>query len=436
MDSQSKYNLFIGKEGKMGKKNFGQFLVSVSLLLALVLSLFGAFAQPAAAQAEKKPILIGHLHPLTGPFAMFGIACSVGIDVAIEEINQKGGVLGRPLKVINRDDRNSPEVGLREAKDLVLNRKVDFLMGNISSAVSLAISSFAKDSKVIYIVTGSRSNQITEEKGHRYVFRIGAHVYSRVSSVAQLAAKKWGDKAKKVVMINNDYVYGRDCAETFMEVYGKHVPGIKLLYGDWPKLGIPDYTAYISKLMASDAEILFHSLYGGDYLTWVKQAVPAGVYKKFHVVGASCGGTETVFGIKEGDPAPLGEILSDEFPYWEIANPKAKEVAALFMDKAGTNYASYESVLGYTTVYALRDAIEAVKAVDTEKIIDYLAGREINSPIGKVKIQDFDQQAQWPPYAGTMAFRPGYPWPHIVDIWHPPLETVYRGREDVLKRRR
>ena len=421
----------------MIKKSFAGFLVSVGLSLALILSLFGAYAQSAAAQPEKKPILIGHLHPLTGPFAMFGTACSVGIDVAIDEINRQGGVLGRPFKVINRDDRNSPEVGLREAKDLVLNKKVDFLMGNISSTVALAISSFAKDAKVIYVVTGSRSNQITEEKGHRYVFRIGANTFSRVSTVAQLAARKWGDKAKKVVMINPDYEYGRACGDYFMEEYGKLVPGVKLISADWPKLGTPDFTSYISKLMASDAEILFHSLYGGDYLTFVKQAVPAGVYKKFLVVGASCGGTETVCEMKKDDPVPSGEILSDEFPYWEIPNPKAKEVAGRFMDKAGTTYGSYESVLGYTTVYALRDAIKAVKAVDTEKIITYLEGREIDSPIGKVKIQDFDHQALWPPYAGTMAFTADYPWPHIVDIWYPkPLEKVYRSREHVMKVRK
>jgi hypothetical protein len=107
------------------------------------------------------------------------------------------------------------------------------------------------------------------------------------------------------------------------------------------------------------------------------------------------------------------------------------------MDKAGTTYGSYESVLGYTTVYALRDAIKAVKAVDTEKIITYLEGREIDSPIGKVKIQDFDHQALWPPYAGTMAFTADYPWPHIVDIWYPkPLEKVYRSREHVMKVRK
>ena len=413
----------------MKRKNLKGFSLSISLILILVVSFVGVFPQTVAA-ASKKPILIGHLHPFTGPFAMFGTACATGIDVAIEEINQAGGVLGRPFKVINKDTKISPSVGLREAKDLVISKKVDFLMGNISSGVALAISGFAKQAKVIYVVTGSRSTKITEDKGHRYVFRIGADEFSRVSSVAQLAAKKWGDKNKKIVMINPDYGYGHACAKYFKEEYGKCVPGIEVVYSGWPKLGTADFTPYISKLMSSDAQILFHSLYGGDYLTFVKQAVPAGVYKKFHVVGASCGGTETVCNMKKGAPAPIGEILSDEFPYWAISNPKAKEVAARFMDKAGTNYASYESCLGYTTAHALKEAIEAVGAVDTEKIIDYLAGREIDSPIGKVKIRAIDHQALWPPFAGTMAFTPDYPWPHIVDVWYPePIEKAYHSTE-------
>ena len=413
----------------MRKKN--KILTRASLIMALGVFVLAGFGQSTLA-ASKAPIIIGHLHPFTGPFAMFGTACAIGIDVAVDEINADGGVLGRPLKVINRDTKLSPNLGLREAKDLVLSKKVDFLMGNISSGVALAISGFAKQAKVIYVVTGSRSTQITEEKWHRYVFRIGANEFSRVSTVAQLAAKKWGDKGKKVVMINPDYGYGHACANYFKEEYGKLVPDMEVVYADWPKLGTSDFTPYISKLMASNAQILFHSLYGGDYLTFVKQAVPAGVYKKFYVVGASCGGTETVCEMTKDDPAPLGEILSDEFPYWEIDNPKAKDVADRFMDKAGTSYASYESCLGYTTVYALRDAIVSVGDVDTEKIIDYLEGRDIDSPIGKVKIQDFDHQALWPPYAGTMAFTPDQPWPHITDVWYPvPIEKAYHSADYV-----
>ena len=417
----------------MTKKGRTSFWVGASLILSLTLSLIGTVPQRAAAQ-DKKPIVIGHLHPLTGGFAMFGTACSVGIEVAIEEINKKGGILGRPLSVIHRDDKMSPEAGLREAKDLVLHKKADFLMGTISSGVAAAISGYSKEAKVIFVVTGARSTQLTEEKGHRYIFRVGADEFSRVSTVAQLAARKWGDKAKKIVMINPDYGYGRACAQYFKEEYGKLVPGTAVVHSDWPKLGTSDFTPYISKLMATDADLLFHSLYGGDYLTFVKQAVSAGVYKKFKVVGASCGGTETVSEMKKDDPAPVGEILSDEFPYWEIKNPRAKEVAAKFAKKAGTTYASYESIQGYTTVYALKQAIEAVGAVTTEKIIDYLEGREIDSPIGKVKIQAFNHQAVWPPYAGTMAFTPEYPWPHIVDIWYPdPPEKAYHN-EDYIKK--
>lgn len=207
----------------MKKKGLTAFLVSASLVVGLTLSLIGVFPQPSAAQ-EKKPIVIGHLHPLTGGFAMFGTACSVGIEVAIDEINKKGGVLGRPLTVIHRDDKMSPEAGLREAKDLVLDKKADFLMGTISSGVAAAISGYSKEAKVIFVVTGARSTQLTEDKGHRYIFRIGADEFSRVSTVAQLAAKKWGDKAKKIVMINPDYGYGRACAEYFKEEYGKLVP--------------------------------------------------------------------------------------------------------------------------------------------------------------------------------------------------------------------
>ena len=405
-------------------------MVALAVVVVVSLVIVGR-AKPAPAPTiwEEQPIIIGHVHPFTGGFSMFGTACATGIDVAIDEINLSGGVLGRPLKVINRDSRLSPEVGLREAKDLVLTQHVDFLMGNISSTVAAAISDFAKGQKCIYIITGSRDTPLTEEKGHRYVFRIGANTYSRVFTVASLAAEQWPG-AKKVVMLNPDYEYGYECGRDFMEVYGKLVPGAELIYSDFPPLGTGDYTPYITKLMASDAEILFHAFYGGDYLTFTKQAVPAGVYDRLHVVGASCGGTETVCSMTKDNPAPIGEILSDEFPYWEIEYPEAKRVASLFMEKQAVSFGSYEACLGYTTVYAMKEAIEAAGAVDTEKIIDYLEGAEIDSPIGKVKIRAIDHQAMWPPYAGTMAFTTDYTWPHITNIWYPePIESSYHTPE-------
>lgn len=102
---------------------------------------------PIERSFAQKPILIGHVHSISGPMAMYGKSCQIAGEIAVEEINKAGGVLGRPIKQITRDDKLSPEVGLREAKSLVLDEKVDFLTGTISSAVAQAIAGYCLTEK-------------------------------------------------------------------------------------------------------------------------------------------------------------------------------------------------------------------------------------------------------------------------------------------------
>ena len=122
--------------------------------------------------AENKAIVIGYIHSMSGAMSMYGISSEAGGRIAIEEINAAGGILGRPLKMITRDDKLNPEVGLREAKDLILSEKADFLTGTISSAVALAISNYVKREKKLFLVTIAQSSSITEENWHPYIFRI------------------------------------------------------------------------------------------------------------------------------------------------------------------------------------------------------------------------------------------------------------------------
>src|SRR5512137_2173827 len=126
--------------------------VSFVLVVPVIfLTMILGFNAPALS-AEKKPILIGHVHSMSGPMSMYGISCDAAGQIAVDEINAAGGVLGRPLKMITRDDKLNPEVGRREARDLVLNQHVDFLTGTISSGVAQAIWAYSREAKKIFII--------------------------------------------------------------------------------------------------------------------------------------------------------------------------------------------------------------------------------------------------------------------------------------------
>ncbi len=378
------------------------------MILTLMATVWGFFMVGPNYAAE--PIKFGFLHSLSGGVGqVYGIPDLESVKIAVEEINKAGGVLGRPLEVIARDDKLNPENGIREAKDLFLNQKVHWIQGTVSSAVALAVSAYSKEAKFPFIATTSQSAAITDDKGHRYVFRISTNTTTYTRSVAYAAAKTWG--GKKVFIIGPDYEYGHRCKEDFMEAYSKLVPDAKVIGELWPKLGNQDWTPYISKIMSSGADFVYCSLWGGDVISFTKAAWAFGYFDRVKHCGQDWGNMEAL-GKMGKDIYPKGALGGSHYPYWLINNPLSNAYWPKF-NKATGMYAG-ASVTGYTTVYALKQAIEKAKSLDTEKIIDALEGMELNTVVGKVQIRACDHQSLWPFWVGSVAVTPDLPWPHIT----------------------
>ncbi|OHD70092.1 MAG: hypothetical protein A2W19_04685 [Spirochaetes bacterium RBG_16_49_21] len=361
------------------------------------------------------PIKIGHIHSISGAMSMYGKSCATGGEIAIEEINAAGGVLGRPLEQITRDDNLKPEIGLREAKNLVINDKVDFLTGTISSAVAQAISNYAKEEKKIFIVNIAQSSTLTEENFHRYIFRIDTNSIPYWGYAPALAlAETW--KNKKIISLGFDYVTGKDTLKAFKEKYLPLVPGAKIVGELWAPLNTTDFTAYITKMKNSKADAFFLAcIYGGGELAFTKQAWAHGLYDKMKAIQSCAGDVETWSSVKKGEPYPKGAIATSRYPFWAIDDPKSKEFTKKHHDRLGY-WPSYGAMNQYVIVYALKNAIEKVGAVDTEKIINALEGMELNTFVGTVKIRKCDHQAMMPTWYGYVDFTPELPFPIITRV--------------------
>lgn len=396
--------------------------ILVSMLLVVSMLAWGTGCAPRVAPEVAKPILIGHVHSMSGAMSMYGISCTTGGEIAVAEINAAGGVLGRPVKQITRDDKLSPETGLREAKSLILDEKVDFLTGTISSAIALAISDYCKTAKKIFIVNISQSALITEEKGHRYIFRIDTNSIPYWGyGPADALAERWGDK--KIVSLGFDYVTGHVAGHDFWERYKQLVPDAYAVKEFWPPLGTSDFTPYISGIMGTDAECLvLHCIYGGGDLAFVKQAVAAGIFEKFHVVNSCSGDAETWSAVRKGETAPIGALSTCRYPFWAIEDPASIAFAKEHYARVGF-WPSYGAMNQYLIIYALKAAIEKVGSVDTEKVIDALEGMVMDTFVGKIKIRECDHQAMMPTWIGIIDWgaEPGWwseedSFPHLVDI--------------------
>ncbi len=373
------------------------------------IALLFSFLSMGPVQAAE-PITFGFIHSLSGGIGqVYGVPDLEGVKIAVEEINAEGGVLGRPLEVIPRDDKLSPETGVREAKDLILNKKVNWIQGTVSSAVALAISAYCKNEKVPFIDSIAQSAALTGEKGHRYVFRVSTNTTTYTRCVANAAAEYWG--GKKVFIIGPDYEYGHRCKKDFMEAYTKHVPDAKVVGELWPKLGNQDWTPYISKIMATDADFVYCSLWGGDVISFTKAAQAFGYFDRVKHCGQDWGNIEAL-GKMNKKTYPKGVLGGSHYPFWLIDNPKSNTFWKKFNKKTGM-YPGI-SVAGYVVVYAMKDAIEKVGTVDMEKVIDVLAGVELDTVVGKLKIRACDHQALWPFWVGPVAVSADLPFPHIT----------------------
>ena len=252
----------------------------LTLLLALVA------AMPSAAFAQKT-IKVGMPLPLSGPAALFGEPASKGAQMFVEEINAKGGVLGRKFELVIRDSKADANEAVRIAREMILKENVDFLVGTLTSAEGPAVSVVAKENKIVFIAPIPKTDQLTAaDKLHPYIFRVAANTTIEGRSVAEIVAK-W--PVTRIATIGFDYAYGQDVTKAFVDHIKKIKPSVQIVDQQWPKIGEQDYNPFINAQMAKKPEAVFSSIWGGHFVTFSKQAKALGFFDaiKYNFVGAA-----------------------------------------------------------------------------------------------------------------------------------------------------
>ena len=238
------------------------------ILRVLTMLLALALAVPMTASAQKA-IKVGMPIPLSGPPALFGDPASKGAQMYVDELNAKGGVLGRKIELIVRDSKADANEAVRQARELILKDNVEFLVGTLTSAEGPAVSVVAKENKIVFIAPIPKTDQLTApDKLHPYVLRVAANTTMEGRSAAEIVAK-W--PVTRVATISFDYAYGQDVTKAFVEHIKKIKPSVQIVDQQWPKLGEQDYNPFINAQMAKKPEAIFSSIWGGFFVTYSKQ---------------------------------------------------------------------------------------------------------------------------------------------------------------------
>jgi branched-chain amino acid transport system substrate-binding protein len=378
-------------------------------MLALAVGIVASMPWAASAQGTIK---IGFPIPLSGPTAVYGEPILQGAQMAAAEINTKGGILGRKLELLPRDSKANADEAVRLSRELIIKDNVDFLVGTLTSAEAPAVSTVAKENKIVFIAPTSKSTILTDPVHiHPYIFRISSNTDVEGAATASLMAR-WKN-VKTVATIAPDYAYGRDAIAAFVAALKKDRPDIEIVDQEWPKLGEPDFTAFITAQLGKKPDAVMCDLFAGDFVTFTKEAKPLGYFKAIDnrlIDGAEVGTTDEAQAL--GNDYPFG-ITSDAYdPVIFTSNepPEHKAYIDHLKAFAKTQFASGWSIVGYESIVALADGIEKAGNTKSDDVSKALTGLTFDTPVGKRTFSVKSHETFSPEYWGVMTREAAYPF--------------------------
>jgi len=321
-----------------------------------VLAAIVVLATAAPATAQQAPIRIGEINSFSGIGAPFTGPYRQAVEMAVDEVNAKGGVLGRKIEVIFRDDKGQPAEAQKHAQELVASEKVALISGTFLSNVGLAVSDWAKQNKVLFVAAEPLTEALTWAKGHDYVFRVRPNTYEQGRMLAEKAAKL---KPTRWATIGPNYEYGKRAWETFRDRLKELRPDAQIVGEHWPTLGKIEPSQFVTAILAQSPDALYVSLFGSDWIAFVREADKRGVFKKMFVVGILLGEPEYIDPLKL--EAPEGMLVTG-YPWYDIQLPAHREFVAKFMKRTDKNPV-LGSLVGYVTYLSIAEAIRKVPFV-------------------------------------------------------------------------
>jgi branched-chain amino acid transport system substrate-binding protein len=368
----------------------GRYLLSAALIAAVF--------SGAPARADDT-IKIGEINSYSG-LPSFTEPYRKGWQLAVDEINAAGGVDGKKLEVISKDDGGKPASAVTAANELVESDHVVMLAGAFFSNIGLALSDFAKQKKIVYLAGEPLTDAITLSKGNRYTFRLRPSNYEQAAMLAVEAAKL---PAKKWATIAPNYEYGQSAVKVFKALLSKARPDIEWVGEQWPPQGKIDAGAVAEAIDKTQPEAILNVCFGPDLVKLVREGNTRGLFKNRSVVGFLTGEPEYLDPLK--DETPEGWIVTG-YPWARVAIPDHAAFLKAYQAKYN-DYPRLGSVVGYAELKAAAAILAKAGSTDTDKLIAAAEGLKFDSPFGEVTFRAIDHQSTLGAFVGKTALKDG-----------------------------
>lgn len=371
---------------------------SLMTLAAGVLA--AAFASPLGAQ-EGEPIKIGEINSYTR-LPAFTEPYRKGWQLALEEINDAGGIDGRPLEIISRDDTGDPATAIRIADEMVDREDVAFLFGTFLSNIGLAVSDFAKQNEVFFLASEPLSDALVWSSGNRYTYRLRPSTHMQAAMLAAEAAKT---NATRWATIAPNYAYGQDAVEAFKRELKKLKPDVEFVGEQWPTLFKIDAGSTVRALEAAKPDGIYNVTFGGDLAKFVREGSLRGLFDDRVVVSLLSGEPEYLEPL--GDETPEGWIVTG-YPGFDVDTPEHEVFEKAYEAKWGEEPKT-GSIVGYNSMMTIKTLLEKTPSLETEDLLATMEGLEVESPTGPFRFRPADHQATMGAYVGKTSLVEGEP---------------------------
>ncbi len=358
-------------------------------MLTAVLAATFAMMAPAHAQGVIK---IGELNSYKAQPA-FLEPYKKGMELAVEEINAAGGVNGKKIELITRDDNANPGDAVRVAEELISREKIDVLAGTFLSNTGLAVTDFAKQKKFFFLAGEPLTDKIIWGSGNRYTFRLRPGTHMQAAMLVPEAVKL---KKKRWAIVYPNYEYGQSAVAAFKQMLKAAQPDVEFVAEQAPPLGRLDAGSVVQALADAKPDAIFNVLFGADLSKFVREGNTRGLFQGREVVSMLTGEPEYLDPLR--DEAPNGWIVTG-YPWYGIQTPEHK---AFFLAYHGKykDYPRLGSVVGYTMIKSIAAGLKKAKSSETDKLIAAFRGLQLESPFGKITYRAQDHQSTMGAFVG------------------------------------
>jgi len=363
--------------------------------LALALSTIAIDVQAA----EQPPIRVGEISSYSAlPVGTRGYR--QGWELAQDQINRRGGVLGRKLEIIARDDAGKPDVAIAQANQLVESERVDLLTGTILSHIGLAVADFAKQKKIFFLASQPLTDALIWEKGSRFTFRLRASTFTQAAILAKEAAKF---PARRWATIAPNYEFGQSAVANFKSELKRLRPDVEFISEQWPPLNKIDAGAVILAVMGDKPDAIFNATFGSDLARLVREGTTRNAFAGRNVVSILTGEPEYLAPLKE--EAPVGWLVTG-YHWSEIRTSEHEAFLKAYLDRY-KEPPNIGALIGYINTTALAQAIEAAGNTNTDDLIKAMEHLKLDTPVGQVAFRANDHQSTMGVYIGRIAVKDG-----------------------------